>query len=219
MSLPDAEKNLQTHLGERYTDSDWRPALKAVMDAEGDAEMALNAIDALMHAASRRTGLKIRIPAVCPRPEQLTSAEVELMQSVDNLKARNRIFGKLPTVDELLDPAEERDMGEFSAFEGGDRAIADEVRREIAVANGEVINVDDDDDGDSDDEGDDNARASISRADLLDLCQWLEVGCMQYGNPQFSLNLSSQLHIFRGTLRREELMTARQTSLHQFFSI
>jgi hypothetical protein len=59
MSLPDAEKNLQTHLGERYTDSDWRPALKAVMDAEGDVEMALNAIDALMHAASRRTGLKI----------------------------------------------------------------------------------------------------------------------------------------------------------------
>src|SRR5882757_5574765 len=45
MSLPDAEKNLQTHLGERYMHSDWRPALKAVMDAEGDAEMALNAID------------------------------------------------------------------------------------------------------------------------------------------------------------------------------
>jgi hypothetical protein len=157
MSLPDAEKNLQTHLGECYMDSDWRPALKAVMDAEGDAEMALNAIDALMHAASHHTGLKIWIPAVCPRPEQLTSAEVELMQSVDNLKACNHIFGKLPTVDELLDPAEERDMGELLAFEGGDRAIADEVRHEIVVANSEVINVDDDDDGDSEDEGDDNA--------------------------------------------------------------
>ena len=26
-------------------------------------------------------------------------------------------------------------MGEFSAFEGGDKAIADEVRRDIAIAN------------------------------------------------------------------------------------
>ena len=39
-------------------------------------------------------------------------------------------------------------MGEFSAFEGGDKAIADEVRREIAVANGKVIDVDSDDDDD-----------------------------------------------------------------------
>jgi hypothetical protein len=193
-------------------DSDWRPALEAVMKAEGNMQMALNAIDALMQAASRRTGLKIRIPAR-PRPDQLSSAEAELMQSVNDLKARNRIFGKLPSVDELLDPAEERDMGEFSAFEGGDKAIADEVRHEIAIANGEVIDVDsDDDDGDDDD---DNGHSSITRTDLLDLCRRIEAGCMQYGDPQFSLNLSIQLRIFRGTLRREELMTARQTSLHK----
>jgi hypothetical protein len=42
---------------------------------------------------------------------------------------------------------------------------------------------------------------------------------MQYGNPQFSLNLSSQLRIFRGNLRREESMTARQTSLSIFLDI
>jgi hypothetical protein len=30
-------------------------------------------------------------------------------------------------------------MGEFSMFEGGDKAIADEVRYEIAIANGEVV--------------------------------------------------------------------------------
>jgi hypothetical protein len=41
-----------------------------------------------------------------PRPDQLLSAEVELMQSVNDLKARNRIFGELQTV-EILDPAEE----------------------------------------------------------------------------------------------------------------
>jgi hypothetical protein len=30
-------------------------------------------------------------------------------------------------------------MGEFSMFEGGDKATADEVRHEIAIANGEVV--------------------------------------------------------------------------------
>jgi hypothetical protein len=106
-------------------------------------------------------------------------------------------------------------MGESSAFEGGDKAIADEVRREIAVAYGKVIDVDSDDD---DDDADD-AHSLITRTDLFDLCQRVEAGCVQYGDPQFSLNLSVQLRIFRGTLRREELMTAKQTSLDQIFSV
>ncbi|KAG2743487.1 hypothetical protein P692DRAFT_20745443 [Suillus brevipes Sb2] len=187
MSLPDVENKLKALLGKRYIDSDWRPALKAVMDAEGDVEMASNAIDALMQAASRRTGLKIRIPARSQQAAQLSSTEVALMQSVQELQARNRIFGTLPTIDELLDPAEERDKGEFSAFEGGDSSIADMVRHEIAVANGEVIEVD------SDEDDNDEVDPSITRQDILNLCRQLEVGCMQYGDPQFSLDLSSQL--------------------------
>ncbi|OJA12315.1 hypothetical protein AZE42_14037, partial [Rhizopogon vesiculosus] len=51
MTLPDVERDLQAHLSERYVDSDWRPALKAVLIAEEDTEMASNAIDALMHIA------------------------------------------------------------------------------------------------------------------------------------------------------------------------
>jgi hypothetical protein len=118
----------------------------------------------------------------------------------------------LPTIDEILDPAEERDMGESPTYEGGDKAIADEVRREIAIANGKILDIDSDSD-------DDDVHESITRTDLLDLCQRLEVGCMQYGDPQFSLNLSSQLRIYRGSLRREELLTAKQTSLDQFFVV
>jgi hypothetical protein len=42
--------------------------------------------------------------------------------------ARNRIFGELPTVDELLDPGLPKRGYEFLAFqvEGGDRAIPDD---------------------------------------------------------------------------------------------
>ncbi|KAG2062604.1 hypothetical protein BDR04DRAFT_1123830 [Suillus decipiens] len=52
----------------------------------------------------------------------------------------------VPTLEELLDPAEEREIGEGPAFEGGDKAIADEVRHEIAVARSEIIEIDSDDD-------------------------------------------------------------------------
>ena len=47
MALPDAENTLQKHLGDGYVDNEWQPALKAVMDAEGDAALALAAIKKL----------------------------------------------------------------------------------------------------------------------------------------------------------------------------
>ncbi|KAG2074858.1 hypothetical protein BDR04DRAFT_1092450, partial [Suillus decipiens] len=58
-------------------------------------------------------------------------------------------FGQLPTLEELLDPTEEREMGECPAFEGCDKAIANEVHREIAVASGEIIEIDSDFDDDN----------------------------------------------------------------------
>jgi hypothetical protein len=70
-----------------------------------------------------------------------------------------------------------------------------------------------------------NGKRSVARLQSQTVKLWLEVGCtgMQYGNPQFSLNLSLQLRIFRGNLRREGLharvMTAWQTSLSNFLDI
>ncbi|KAF8133202.1 hypothetical protein EV363DRAFT_1075307, partial [Boletus edulis] len=61
LSLPNAEIRLQAHLGNRYIDSDWQPALKAVMDAEGSTEVALKAIHDIENEAKRRPGIVIRI--------------------------------------------------------------------------------------------------------------------------------------------------------------
>ncbi|KAG1847026.1 hypothetical protein DFJ58DRAFT_730355 [Suillus subalutaceus] len=110
----------------------------------------------------------------------------------------------------ILDPAEERDNGDFLNFEGGNQAIADEVRHEIAVANGEIVGINSDDESEED-------GPSFTRTELLNLCQQLETGCMQHGDPQFSLNLSSQLRLFRARLRREELLNAKQTSIDRYF--
>ncbi|KAG2343814.1 hypothetical protein BDR05DRAFT_867839, partial [Suillus weaverae] len=104
MSLPEAETRLEQHLADRYANTDWRPALKAVMDAEGDIATALEAVGTLATTASQRTGLKIRIPA------------------------RPKIPTQPPTIEELLDPVEEREVGDHDyEFPGGDNEIVEEV--------------------------------------------------------------------------------------------
>ncbi|KAF9239072.1 hypothetical protein BU15DRAFT_27183, partial [Melanogaster broomeanus] len=52
---PKAEARLAAHLGDRYVDADWRPALAAVMDAEGDVAAAMKAIEPLYGAAESST--------------------------------------------------------------------------------------------------------------------------------------------------------------------
>ncbi|KIK13078.1 hypothetical protein PISMIDRAFT_119603 [Pisolithus microcarpus 441] len=88
MTLPSVESGLRAHLRDQYIDSDWQPALKAVMEAE-DNNTALDAISALRTAALSHSGIKIRIPTLTPaatesaqRPNQLTSVESEVMESV-----------------------------------------------------------------------------------------------------------------------------------------
>jgi len=222
MPFPTAESSLQAHLGDRYVNSDWQPVLKAVMESEGD-NVALDTVSTLYTAASSRTGIKIRIPAQhttssdsepTQKPTQLLSAELEVMESVHHLRERNRIHGKLSSVDEIIEPPEERDLPE-SILDGGVKVIADEVRREMAIANGEIIDIDEDDE---DDEDDASVTAALPRGELIQLCKQLEAGCMHYGgDPQFSVNLSHDLIKYRALLQREEFLTAKQTTLDMFF--
>ncbi|KAH7929555.1 DDE-domain-containing protein [Leucogyrophana mollusca] len=213
MSLPAAEKRLAAHLGARYTDDDWHPALKAVMDAERDAVKANEAVERLAAAALRRTGLTLKIPA---RPQvqapQLVALEKDLMDSVENLKNRKRIIGQPPTVDEILAPVEEKEVGDsVHRFEGGDTAIVAEAQRQLAVERGEVIEVD------SDDEDDEDKAPVLSHADLTRICEQLEVACISYGDSESSLDLSRHLRRFRALIRHDELMNARQTTLNSFW--
>src|ERR1700679_1400446 len=112
------------------------------------------------------------------KPAQLSAAEQKLMRSVNDLKKRKHIFGTLLTIDEILDPVEEKDNGDLPNFEGGDQAIADEVRCKIAVANGEVVEIDSDDESEED-------GPSFTQTELLNLCQQLETGCMQHGERSY----------------------------------
>ena len=87
--------------------------------------------------------------------------------------------------------------------------IADEVHREMAIASGDVIEID----GDDDDAG---SETVPSRQELIELCRRIEAGCTHYGgNPQFSVNLPFRLIKFRALLSREKcLPPSRLLSRH-----
>jgi hypothetical protein len=136
--------------------------------------------------------------------------ETELLDNIFTLKAQNCIFGPVPSIEEILDPIEERQQEE-TRTDGSVKAIAEIVKKEAIEADRAVEKVNDSDDDD------DKGPPVPPCAKLVTLCQQLELGCMHYGDPQFSLELSHQLFKFRGILWREELKYATQTTLDNFF--
>jgi len=223
LGLPQAEERLKTLLGDQYVDEDWRPMLCAVMEAEGNVETALNAIERLtkdtriappsrltITIPPRASKLTITIP---PQPReiapQIASIEDELMASVAELKRRNRIVGEPIDLENLVNPREEREIGENEyGFEGGDDEIVAVVRHEIAVENGDVIEVESKDEGEVEEGNGDEA---------MKICQKLEAFCIKSG-AECSLELSRELRHFRGYLNREIQSSLKQVSLDVFFS-
>ncbi len=214
MTLPQAEAALIQHLGDRFKDADWRPALKAVMDAEGDVQKAQNAIRT-MSTACGRPKITIKLPArLAARPPQLITAEESLVSSVKVLQGRNRVFGQLLTVDELIEPVQEREILEDSpyAFPEGDKEIVKQVVHEQRVEQGEIIAVDESD-------GEDDPAGNHTRRDTIELASKLEPLIIKYGST-FSgstLDLSRLLRKFRGDLRREDSINSKQVTLDTFF--
>ena len=136
ITLREAEEKLMMHFGNRYSDADWHPALKAVMDAEGDVLKAHNSLREFSEICERPK-LVIKLPA---HPPQIVTAEENLLKSVEVLKARNRVFGAVPSIEELVDSKEENQALEDSplAFPGGDHDIVEQVVHEGQVKRGEI---------------------------------------------------------------------------------
>ncbi|KAG6851747.1 hypothetical protein H0H87_012556 [Tephrocybe sp. NHM501043] len=209
MTLPVAETQLCEHLGDRYDDKDWRPAL----NTEGDAVEAQDAIQTLA-AASQLPKLTIKLPGRHASNPQIEATETALMESVNELVKRNRIFGNPPTLEELLNPAEERDDPDsLYTFDGGDDEIVAQVRREMAEKSGgdDIIEIDDSGDEESDHEDD-------CSAELITLCATLERQCLKHGDSELSLELPRQLRVFRAQLLRKQNLAKQQTTIDKFFT-
>lgn len=134
MSLLQAYAALATRLGEDYREDEWKPVIDAVTNAKGDSEAAHAAVDKLRPGVE--TAALPDAPAIVQLAvtEETAAAEKNLMKKVSELKKRNRLFGDLPTIEDLVDPLDERyDGDEEYIFPDGDEEILAE-----AVHNDEV---------------------------------------------------------------------------------
>ena len=199
MTLPMAENQLQQLLSDSYVDKHWWAALMAVMNAEGDTKEASVAVEKLTAAATHHTGLVIKIPALRARPLQLAGAKEEILKSVKNLKDHNHIFSTPITLDKLLAPREETEIGEERyQFEDDEVAIVMEVKHQMAVEQGEIMEIK------SDDEDTQPYVAPLPHSKILEMCKKLEMICMSESDTNTSLELPQLLHKFHGELHWQE---------------
>jgi hypothetical protein len=206
MKLPQAEDALHSHLGDKYTDGEWRPALKAVMDAEDDPALALTAIKKLQ--------LNAHLTAAAHPPpvytDQCWQLEADLLNSITELKKRNWIHGDAPTLENILNLVEELEIGDsLYQFEGGDADIIAEVLHEQAVAQGDIMEIASDSEGE---EENGKGLRLLSNTVMMELCQQLEASCLEV-DAECALDLSRNLCCFRAHLRQSKMKNAKQVTL------
>ncbi|KAH8102797.1 hypothetical protein DFH11DRAFT_1552179 [Phellopilus nigrolimitatus] len=189
MTMPVAIAMLEAYLAEKYRYEDWKPAFNAVFNAESDVPAAVKAVQDLACKAQEPTPLSANpstlpfaSPSVTGPPvaPQLEFLEKSLMNVIDDLQKRNRIRGTALTLEELVNPIEEQEVGDSPyRFPGGDTEIVAEAKRLVAEKNGEAVAVtnltlDDDDDDDEEDPAED----CVSSKEGIELCEKLEKLCL-----------------------------------------
>ena len=116
------------------------------------------------------------------------------------------------TLEEMLDPVEEQEIGDsMYRFEGGDAEIITTVQRELEFKAGDVMEVDEYDD-DAEDEAEE-----LTTKEVMDLCQQMESLCIKHGSFDDSLGLAKHLRQYRIHLNQEQVQNAKQTVLERFF--
>ena len=125
------------------------------------------------------------------------------MESVAELKKRNRVHGNLLTLKELVDPLEEREIGEES-LSCDDEEIVDQVNKE---AEGGAVS-----DNESELSVEETEGSLLGHQEAIHICQQLEDYCLEEGGVNI-LELLHNLRCFRAQLRREDMQNAKQTTL------
>ena len=209
-SLLDAHSFLQERLGDRYVASEWNEPLDTVLSAEDDVDAALAALSALRDKWAPDSPPDSCEPATTSKEQ--SQVEKDLLELITQLKGRRRIAGQLLTLDELLDPEEEREIGEgCESFEGGACEIVAMVQAEMGMARGEIEEID----SDSDDSGPEVVPASLK--EMVGACRLLEENSMMVC-PEGALEVAQVLRRYRGSLQRMSTEGAKQTTLDRFFN-
>jgi hypothetical protein len=134
MRLLQAKERLEKILGGQYKAESWKPALKAIMDAENDVPKALASLNALERAAG--TTSPVPAPSTAHAnglacSAELAGLEAELMTQISDLGERNCLHSNLPTLNNVLAPEGKNDC-EAEVTELTDAELIACVRKELA---------------------------------------------------------------------------------------
>jgi hypothetical protein len=231
MGLPMVKAQLRELLGGDFVEEALDGVFDTVLAAEDNTDAALTALDhhplpLLPDSASDRSakppgstaddgpstvaGNAAPVSHVQHISEQGRQLEADLLDKVAELRRRNRIHGEPLTIDELVAPPGEDEVGEDDAVgEGGDDKIVARVEEEEASKNGQHMEVD----GSNDEDKQVGDRAS--NREMQDMCRMLEMASIcSPASP--GTELARLLRQFRAELVREELRSARQTTMDAF---
>jgi hypothetical protein len=200
-TLPEVHHHLMERLGDQYVASDWDGPLDAVLQEEDDVEAALASLGAL----KGKLGVDSPTSSRHAITEECVELEGNLEELISELKMRNRIFGAPPNMDELLDPVEERQVGQI--FEGGDVEIIARVRKAYSGAE------------DSADSGSDDEVEELkpSLEEMMEMCRTLEYASIGVGGES-GLEVSKAMRHYRQELQVLFTKSAVQTTLDKFFT-
>ena len=205
-SLPDVHSRLQKRLGNNYIASEWNETLDSVLSAEDDTGAALVALTALRNKWADDTPSESC--EVAKTPDECNEVEEDLLDLVAQLKDRRRIFGQPCTLDELLDPAEEWEIGEeLYSFEGGDADIIEMVQQEIGLGRGDVEEIDSDDEPEV---------VAPPLKEVIKMCRILEEHSMAVCTTG-AFKFLKGLREYRGHLQEMSRRGEKQTTLDNFF--
>ncbi|KAF5350334.1 hypothetical protein D9758_012795 [Tetrapyrgos nigripes] len=214
MTRPDAEKQLLDVFKDAYDETRWLPTLNEITETEPDSDLTplLEKIETHLknHSTVRHTA---PASSTAPVSSDLTATEKELLEHVQELRARNCIHGRMLTMEEMLNPVEENEIGE-SEYRFGEKAvekIIEKVTYEEKVKRGEIIEVDDDDE-------DEETLPDVSLKDLISGLQMLELQCKtgHIDDPQVAeeaMELERALLRFRGSVTKLRRSKTQQTSI------
>ena len=138
------------------------------------------------------------------------SVDIEIVEKeqalVAQLKERRGITGQPFTLDEPLDPKEEREIGDSSDLE-----IVAMVQAEMGLARGDIDEID------SDSDDDDPEVVPPSLKEMIEACRMLEENSLLVCTEDV-LDFVEAIRRFRGRLQKMSREGAKQTTIDMFFN-
>jgi hypothetical protein len=195
-TLPEAEEGLKKVYGNTYDNSIWRPALTAITGSETTED----ALDELARFKAAENN------AVKEGDGQMEAVETELMGAVVELKARRRIFGPLPSFEDLVNPPGELEADKNPDLFANDADIVEAVRKGVSEEGGD------------DDEIKECSPPQKSRPEMAKLSESLRSVCLG-ADVEIGYELSKMLRKFEAQIWSVELQNSTQQRLDRWLDV